>query len=67
MAGRISIVSFPDRYGTEWYCVTDGRTVFEATCNAFRFFSDPYWRGPKPGADAIFTLLEPENARPPLL
>ena len=40
-------VSF-DRKGHEWYCVTDGRLVFEAVRNALEFFAHPYWRGPKP-------------------
>jgi hypothetical protein len=44
VAGRISIVSL-DHHGSEWYCVTDGRSVFEAVRNAVRFFADPYWRG----------------------
>jgi len=55
MAGRVSIVSFDDQ-GHEWYCVTDGRSVFEAVPNAVRFFADPYWRGPKPDSQAVFKV-----------
>jgi hypothetical protein len=55
VAGRVAIVSF-DHRGNEWYCVTAGRTLFEAVRNAARFFAAPYWRGPKPKADAIFKV-----------
>ena len=49
-------VSFQDRQGGEWYCVVDGRTLFEAVGNAMRFFADDDWRGPKPGADEVFSV-----------
>ena len=55
MAGRISIVSF-DHQGQEWYTVTAGNTLFEAVRNAMRFFADPFWRGPQPRRDAVFTV-----------
>jgi hypothetical protein len=56
VAARVSIVSFEDRSGGQWYCVTAGRSLFEAVHKAMQFFADPYWRGPKPGKDAIFTV-----------
>jgi hypothetical protein len=55
VAGRVSIVSF-DHQGREWYCVTSGRSLFEAVRNAIRFFADPFWRGPKPRGDQVFTV-----------
>jgi hypothetical protein len=55
LAGRVSIVSF-DHRGQEWYCVTAGRSLFEAVRNAMRFFADDFWRGPKPGVDEVFTV-----------
>lgn len=62
MAGRVTIVAF-DHHGQEWYCLTDGRTLFEAVRNGMRFFADDYWRGPKPGAGAIFTVAVVGNQR----
>jgi len=56
MAGRVSIVSFQDRIGGEWYCVTAGRSVFEAVQNAMSFFAHDYSKGPKPNADVIFKV-----------
>lgn len=55
MAGRIAIVAF-HREGHDWYCVTDGRSLFEAVRNAVNFFAHPYWRGPKPGANEVYTV-----------
>jgi hypothetical protein len=55
VAGRVSIVSF-DHQGREWYCVTDGRSVFEAVRNSVKFFADPYWCGPKPDSQAVFKV-----------
>lgn len=55
MAGRASIVGF-ERQGHEWYCVTAGRTLFEAVGNAIKCFADPSWRGPKPSPKEVFTV-----------
>jgi hypothetical protein len=55
MAGRIAIVSF-NRNGCDWLHVTDGRSTDEVVRNALRFFSDPFWRGPKPKPDELFTV-----------
>ena len=56
VVGRVSIVSF-DHQGHEWYCVTAGRTVFEAVRNAICFFADPYWRRrPKTRTDTVFKV-----------
>ena len=55
MAGRVAIVGF-QRLNHEWYCVTAGRSLFEAVRNAIRFFADPYWRGLKPTANEVFSV-----------
>ena len=63
MAVRVSIVSF-DHEGRETYCVTDGRSVFEAVRNAAKFFDDPYWRGPKHDFQAFFKLPSQAMSEP---
>jgi len=36
--------------------VTEVRTLFEAVRNAIDFFAHPYWRGPKPKPDEVFSV-----------
>jgi hypothetical protein len=55
MAGRIAIVSF-NRNGHDWLHVTDGRSTHEVIRNATRFFADPFWKGPKPMPDELYTV-----------
>jgi hypothetical protein len=55
MAGRVCVVSFHAR-GGEWSNVTTGNSVFEVVRNAMQFFADPFWKGPKPGMDTVFTV-----------
>jgi hypothetical protein len=52
---RTCIVSFQSR-GAEWYNVTAASTVFEAVRTAMRFFLDPFWKGPRPNAQTVFTV-----------
>ena len=53
--GRIAVVSF-EWHGHEWLHVTDGRSTHEVVRNAMRFFADPFWKGPRPRPDEIFTV-----------
>jgi hypothetical protein len=55
VAGLVSIVCF-ERQGREWYCVTAGRTLFESVRHAIQCFNYPFWRGPKPRADEIYSV-----------
>jgi len=51
----ISIVSF-HRGEHDWLHVTDGHSTHEVVRNAMRFFADPFWKGPKPKPDEVYTV-----------
>jgi hypothetical protein len=39
-----------------WATVTAAVTLFEAVRQAWEFFQDDFWRGPKPNLDTIFEV-----------
>jgi hypothetical protein len=48
-------VSFEAR-GTKWTCTVAADTAFESARQAWRFFQNPFWRGPKPALDTVFEV-----------
>jgi hypothetical protein len=36
--------------------VTAAATLFEAVRTSMEFFADPFWRGPKPTPETVFTV-----------
>jgi hypothetical protein len=36
---------------------TMSSTLFGAVRNAWEWFQDPYWQGPRPGRDAVFEVF----------
>jgi hypothetical protein len=53
---RTCIVSFHSLNGDKWVHVTSGSSLFDVVRAAMRFFADPFWRGPKPRVDTVFTV-----------
>ena len=50
-------VSFPDGlYKTAFGSVMMAHSVFEAAREGMDFFVDPFWRGPKPTLETLFTV-----------
>jgi hypothetical protein len=39
---------------TKWANVTATSSTLEAVRTAYKFFGDPYWRGPKPTPETAF-------------
>jgi hypothetical protein len=53
---RSCVVSFRDSRGDEWSHVTAASTVFKAVRAAQAWFSDPFWKGPRPTLDTVFKV-----------
>jgi hypothetical protein len=51
MPSRTCTVSFGN-----WTHVTMASSLFEACRIAWDWFNDPYWQGPHPTADTVFTV-----------
>ncbi len=49
------IVSFTTSAG-ETYSHVTAATLFEGVRNGMRWFADPYWKGPKPNLETVFTV-----------
>jgi hypothetical protein len=43
-------------FNGSWTRVTMARSLFEACRNAWDWFQDPFWKGPRPTPDTVFSV-----------
>jgi hypothetical protein len=56
MPSRTACVYFTHPQRGQFGPVTAGSSVMETAANALGWFTDPHWRGPRPGPDTVLDV-----------